>query len=106
VAGTLAAGNNEDLPRLLKTMGQEKQNRDLFIPETQKGWDATDTYARLDGIRMLKSSNAPPPGRPRMLYAAVWVVKSTLQVVDRETDGLPTEWARRLTLTHNTSTFE
>jgi len=101
----LAACNEEDLPRLLKTMSQEMPNRELFIAETQKEWAATDTYARLEDIQMLKSSNTPR-AITRLPYATVRVVQSTVQVGDRKGDEPPSEWAKRMALTPGKAAVE
>jgi hypothetical protein len=94
----LAAANEEDLPRLLRTMSQEMPNRDLFIAETKKEWAATDTYSRLKSIEVLKHSNAPR-AITRLPYATVRVVQTTVQVGDRKSDEPPTEFAKRMALT-------
>jgi hypothetical protein len=57
----LAASDAEDMPRLLKTMSREMPNRELFIAETLKEWDAADTSTHLIEIQVLKHSDAPAP---------------------------------------------
>jgi hypothetical protein len=93
----LAAANEEDLPRLLKTMSQEMPNRDLFIAETKKEWAATDTYSRLKSLEVLKHSDAPR-AITRLPYATVRIVQTTVQVGNRKSEALPTEIAKRMAL--------
>lgn len=101
----LAACNEEDLPRLLKTMSQEMPNRKLFIAETRKEWAATDTYARLEDIQVLKSSTAPR-AITQLPYATVRVIQSTFQVGDRKSNEPPSEFAKRMVLTTGNSAVQ
>jgi hypothetical protein len=101
----LAACNEEDMPRLLKTMSQEMPNRELFIAETKKEWAASDSYARLDEIEVLKHSNAPR-AITRLPYATVRVVQTTVQSGERKSDEPPTEWAKRMVLAPGDHTVE
>jgi hypothetical protein len=70
----LAASDAEDMPRLLKTMSREMPNRELFIAETMKEWDAADTSTHLLEIEVLKHSDAPN-ARTRLPYATVRIVQ-------------------------------
>lgn len=100
-----SACNEEDLPRLLKTMSQEMPNRDLFIAETKKEWAASDSYSRLDEIAVLKHSNAPR-AITRLPYATVRVVQTTVQAGERKSDEPPSEWAQRMVLAPGNQTVE
>lgn len=87
----LSACNEEDLPSLLKTMSQEMPNRHLFIAETRKEWEVSDSYSRLEDIEVLKHSNAPR-AITRPPYATVRGVQTTVQAGDRKSDEPPSEW--------------
>jgi hypothetical protein len=101
----LAACNEEDMPRLLKTMSQEMPNRELFIAETKKEWAASDSYARLDEIEVLKHSNAPR-AIMRLPYATVRVVQTTVPVGERRSGQEPSEFAKKMLLSQDAPTVE
>ena len=100
----LAACNEENLPRLLATMSREMPNRELFIEETQKEWAATDSYARLVDLQVLRQSSAPR-ANTRLPYATVRIVQTTVTGA-RKGDEPPSEFARKMVLAQDAPTVE
>ena len=101
----LAACNEEDMPRLLKTMSQEMPNRELFIAETKKEWAASDSYARLAEIEVLKHSIAPR-AITQLPSATARVVQTTVPVGERRPGEEPSEFAKKMLLSQDAPTVE
>jgi hypothetical protein len=101
----LAASDAEDMPRLLKTMSREMPNRDLFIAETLKEWDAADTSTHLIEIEVLKHSDAPN-ARTRLPYATVRIVQEMTKSLRAPGSDEASEITRRFGLDQESPVVE
>lgn len=55
------ASNREDLNGLLATMSEEMPQRDLFIQQCKREWEASDLYYRLDDVKIVRQNRWRPP---------------------------------------------
>lgn len=73
------ACNEENMDKLLVCMSKEMPNRHLFIDTTLAAWRETDTYNRLDDVKVLTQSSAPN-ANCRYPYATAMVTQTIIKV--------------------------
>lgn len=56
-----AASNQEDLDGVLATMSEEMPQRDVFIEQCRREWEASDLYYRLDDVKIVKQNQWRAP---------------------------------------------
>lgn len=55
------ASNREDLEGVLATMSEEMPQRELFIQQCKREWEASDLYYRLDDVKVVRQTKWRPP---------------------------------------------